>query len=197
MSARQLKSRAGFTLVELLVGMSLSLIVMAGVLSTFNFLGRNLVRLANQQKLESESRRTLGYFAQDLRMATALGSPNASAVTLTIPTSSGTTTVLYTYHTTATTIGGVSIPAGSLSRRAPAGGTPVILLNDIVSSGFAFAYYDRNDNAVTDFPEKVLSIRKVSMSFSTQRGDSANGTRTRVHQAASPRLAFRNKPMLQ
>ena len=69
MKHRSLQSRAGFTLVELLVGMSLALVVMTGVLSTFSFLGRNLNRLANQQKLESEGRRALAYFAQDVRMA--------------------------------------------------------------------------------------------------------------------------------
>jgi prepilin-type N-terminal cleavage/methylation domain-containing protein len=77
MTAPRRQSRAGFTLVELLVGMSLALIVMTGVLSTFSFLGRNLNRLANQQQLESESRRALAYFAQDVRMANALQAPTA------------------------------------------------------------------------------------------------------------------------
>lgn len=181
---------------ELLVGMSLALIVMTGVLSTFGFLGRNLNRLANQQILESESRRTLATFSRDLRMATTLTSPSSDSVTLTIPTTAGTSTVLYTYHTAAATVGGVSVPANSLTRRAPANGAPAVLLRDITSSGFSFTYYDGNNNLVTDFTNKVLSIRKVSMSFSTQSGNSLNGTRTQVFQGASPRITFRNKTLL-
>ncbi len=196
MTATRHQSRTGFTLVELLVGMSLALIVMTGVLSTFSFLGRNLNRLANQQKLESETRRTLAYFTQDIHMATALTSPSASTLTLTVPTTAGTSTVLYTYHTSAATVAGVSVPANSLTRRAPAGGTPVILLYDIMPSGFAFTYFDGTNTAVTDFTNKTLYIRKVSMSFSTQSGNSANGTRTQVNRGASPRLAFRNKALL-
>lgn len=187
---------AGFTLVELLVGMSLALIVMTGVLSTFGFLGRNLNRLANQQKLETESRRTLAYFSQDARVATALANPSATSITLTIPTTSGTTTVMYTYHASATTVAGVSVPANSLTRRSPSSGTPVILLNDIIDSGFSIAYFDSSNGLITDFTNKVLAIQKVSMSFSTQSGNSANGTRTQVFMSASPRVALRNKPLL-
>lgn len=187
---------AGFTLVELLVGMSLALIVMTGVLSTFGFLGRNLNRLSNQQKLEAESRRTLAYFSQDVRLATALTNPSATSVTLTIPTTSDTTTVMYTYHDSAATIAGVSVPANSLTRRSPSSGAPVILLNDIIDSGFSIAYYDSSNRLVTDFTNKVLAIQKVSISFGSQSGSSANGTRTQVFMSASPRVALRNKPLL-
>jgi prepilin-type N-terminal cleavage/methylation domain-containing protein len=191
------RSRAGFTLVELLVGMSLALIVMTGVLSTFSFLGRNLARLAHQQKLETEARRTLAYFAQDVRMATGfpIGSPPSNtAATFTLLTSAGTTTTAYNYYASATTVSGVSIPAGSLTRTTPSGGTPVILLTNLLS--FDFDYYDANDTAVTDFTNKVRSIKKVAMDFHSQTGRSADGTQAPVFPAASPRLTIRNKALL-
>lgn len=187
-------SHAGFTLVELLVGMSLSLIVMTGVLSTFSFLGRNLNRLTNQQQLESESRRTLAYFARDVRLASGFPddtAPSDSAVTFLIATSSGTTSAAYNYYPNATTVSGVSIPAGSVTRTAPADGTPVVLLTNLLD--FDFTYYDTNDNRVTDFTNKITSIKKVAVDFRSQTGNSANGTRTPVLQGNSPRLTLRNK----
>lgn len=189
------QSRAAFTLVELLVGMTLALIVMTGVLSTFTFLGRNLNRLSNQQKLESESRRTLAYFGQDVRMAIALTSPSDTTVTFTRYTSSGTTTTVYNYYSSATTVSGVAIPAGSLTRTTPSGGTPVILLTNLLS--FDIDYYDASDNAVTDFTNKVSSIKKVAMDFRSQTGSSPNGTLTPVYAGGSPRIAIRNKVLLE
>lgn len=190
-------SRAGFTLVELLVGMSLALIVMTGVLSTFSFLGRNLNRLANQQVLESESRRALAYLARDVRLASGFPddtAPDTTAVTFTIAANSGTSTAAYHYYTSGTTVGGVSIPAGSLTRTAPADGTPVVLLTNLLD--FDFTYYDATDNRVTDFNNKRSSIKKIAADFRSQTGSSANGTRTPVLQGTSPRLTIRNKALL-
>lgn len=66
----------GFTLVELLIGATLSAAVMAAVLSSYIFIGRNLARLANQQVLETEARRTLANFARDVRLASGLRYPD-------------------------------------------------------------------------------------------------------------------------
>ena len=87
---RRPHSRSGFTLVELLVGMTLALVVMTAVLSTFGFLGRNLNRLANQQQLESEGRRALAYFAQDVRMASGLSNPGDAQLELAVPAGTAT-----------------------------------------------------------------------------------------------------------
>ncbi|HEX7631695.1 MAG TPA: prepilin-type N-terminal cleavage/methylation domain-containing protein, partial [Lacunisphaera sp.] len=67
--AHRFSSAKAFTLTELLIGMTLSLIVMTAVLTSYTFMGRNLFRLANQQTLQTQSRRTLQYFQQDVRMA--------------------------------------------------------------------------------------------------------------------------------
>jgi len=44
---------AGFTLLELLISMSIATVLIAGVLSSYTYLGRNLVRNANLQQLVS------------------------------------------------------------------------------------------------------------------------------------------------
>jgi prepilin-type N-terminal cleavage/methylation domain-containing protein len=59
----------GFTLVELLVATSIATVLMAGMLSSYLFLGRNLVRNSNRQQLEAQSRVFLQAFARDVGMA--------------------------------------------------------------------------------------------------------------------------------
>ncbi len=207
---RRSHSRAGFTLVELLVGMSLALVVMTAVLSTFGFLGRNLNRLANQQQLESEGRRALAYFAQDVRMATGLSSPGDAQLELAVPAGTASRKIIYYYNsaTTATTVSigatgdqvSITAPGNSLVRfledtANPNTGSTVTLLRNLLSCDFD--YRDVSDNAVTDFTNKVTSIKKVALEFRSQTGDAANATRAPVYPAASPFLTIRNKALLE
>lgn len=210
MTTPRYHSRAGFTLVELLVGMTLALIVMTAVLSTFGFLGRNLNRLANQQQLESEARRALAYFAQDVRMASGLSSPGDAQLELAVPAGTATRKVIYYYNSaaTATTVSigatgdqvSVTAPGNSLVRfyentASPNTGSTVTLLRNLLSCDFD--YRDVSDNAVTDFTNKISSIKKVALEFRSQTGVANNGTLTPVYPGASPFLAIRNKPLLE
>lgn len=210
MTTPRYHSRAGFTLVELLVGMTLALIVMTAVLSTFGFLGRNLNRLANQQQLESEARRALAYFAQDVRMASGLSSPGEAQLELAVPAGTATRKVIYYYNSTdtATTVSigatgdqvSITAPGNSLVRfyentASPNTGSTVTLLRNLLSCDFD--YRDVSDNAVTDFTNKVSSIKKVALEFRSQTGVANNGTLTPVYPGASPFLAIRNKPLLE
>ena len=207
---RRSHSRAGFTLVELLVGMSLALVVMTGVLSTFAFLGRNLNRLANQQQLESEARRALAYFAQDVRMASGLSSPGTAQLELAVPAGTAVRKVIYFYNSadTATTVDigatgdevSITAPANSLVRFAedtanPNTGNTVTLLRNLLS--LDFDYRDVSENEVTDFTDKVSSIKRVALEFRSQTGVAANGTLTPVYPCASPFLTIRNKAFLE
>lgn len=179
--------------------MSLALIVMSAVLSSYAFLGRNLTRLANQHDLETSARRAQGYFAQDARMASDVSNPTSTSLTFDIPAATGTTTVSYSYYTSATTVGGVSIPAYSLARRTPASsGTPLILVRDIVPLSFAFKYYDASGTEYTT-PTSAnyrLGLKQVSFSYIARTGSGVNGTLTRNYTAESPRFALRNKALL-
>lgn len=185
------RSRAGFTLVELMIGATLSAAIMAAVLSSYLFMGRNLARLTNQQALQGESRRTLAYFNRDVRMASGLsGTISATAVTFILPTSTGTTTVAYSYDS----------GAGTLTR-TPASGTTLTLLRNITTDGLTFRFYDTSANEYTADTliagSYLTSIKQISLEFSTQTGSNANGTQTPVHQVASNRLIIRNRSLLQ
>jgi prepilin-type N-terminal cleavage/methylation domain-containing protein len=189
MAPTRSKNIRGFSLVELLVGMSLALIVMSAVLSSYLFLGRNLTRLVNQQAIETQARRTLGYFAQDVRMATDISSPSATGVTFTVKTSTGTTnTVGYTYDSTAKT----------LTRKSPAStGTALILMNNISTNGLTISYYDESGNPYTTYTNYLKGIKQIALSFTARAGSSVNGTQTQLLQISSPRLILRNRDLLQ
>ncbi len=47
----------GFTMVELLIGLSLAMLLTAAMLVSYTFLVRSLIRSSNQQQLEAQSRR--------------------------------------------------------------------------------------------------------------------------------------------
>ena len=192
------RPEAGFTLVEVLIAMTLGLIIMSGVMSTFVYLGRSLARLANQQTLEAEGRRTVLLFSQDVHMAQDVTSASDTAVTLTVPTSSGTASVSYTYYGSATTLGGVSIPALSFVRRVDSG-TPFVLARDLVNGANAqpllIKYYDVTDFEISSgtVSTRLRSIKKMSLEFSSQTGAAASGARTPVHSVITSLLLLRNK----
>ncbi len=189
---------AGFTLVELLIGMVLSLAVMSAVLTSYVFLARNFTRSlglssANQPTLEAQGRRALAYFIQDVRMTNGIsGTPSNTSVTLSLPTSSGSTTVTYTYDTTD--------PNNKKLVRTPASGTAQILQTNL--QNFFLRYYDAAgrpyDNATTPYTtttDYLSGIKQLSMTFMSQAGSSVNGTLTQVYESDSSRLIIRNKQL--
>lgn len=201
-------NRSGFTLVELLIGASLSAAVLLAVLSSYLFLGRNLVRLGNQQVLETQGRRTLAYFAEDVRMASGLtdtGNLSATRVSLTVPTGTGTNTITYYYNNSATATA-VSINGTSVSMAANAltrcvyNGTTVIsltLLQDITTGGLSFRYYDSSANEYTSYANYLSGIKQIALEFGTQSGTATTGTLTPIHRVASNRMVLRNHAFLQ
>ena len=159
--------------------MSISLIVMGGILAAYLFVGRNLTRLVNLQQQEVQSRRALREFTQDLSAGSQLTAATATQVQITKPIASGTTSVTYTY----------SSASGTLAR-ADAAGTRT-LLSGLTS--FAFTYYTETGNAVTGATQ---SVKSVEFTFASATGTAAAGTRA-SYASVSPRVVLRNKPALQ
>ncbi len=185
---RRPRTRAGFTLVELLVAVSLAGIVMTGMLTTYLFLGRNLVRLNNQQSLDEEHRRLLLEFSQDFRKAEAVTAASDTAVTFRVPTATTTFTITYTYTAGANF-------TGTLVRTTVPATTTRTIANSLGS--FDFDYFDASDTAVTNFPNKLTSVKKVSFDYTAQAGYARTGTRTPVQTIASARFLLRNARFLE
>jgi len=198
MQPRGPSNSAGFTLVELLVGATLSAALMAAVLSTYVYLGRNLARLANQQGLETEARRTLGYFQRDAQSASDLaGTPDVANVTFVIPDRAGTAIVTYAYDDA----------TGTLTRtltRAPDDSSVQILLRNVMNDDCAFRYYDGSGNPYdngaapyTTIPTYAKGIKQVSLQFSTRSGNASSGTLTAPYRGTSSLVVLRNRTLLQ
>ncbi|MBP6507309.1 MAG: prepilin-type N-terminal cleavage/methylation domain-containing protein [Opitutaceae bacterium] len=88
--------RKGFTLVEILIGASLSTFILAGVMTSFLFLGRSGANLQNYSDMEAQARRGLEYFAEDVRQASAITWNSATSVTLIVNSGN----VTYAYNST-------------------------------------------------------------------------------------------------
>jgi Tfp pilus assembly protein PilW len=200
---------AAFTLLELLIGLSLSLMVMTAVLTTYVSLGRNFTRSlglssANQPNLESQSRRTLATFAQDVRGSSGLAlAPTATSLTLTVPITTGTKTVSYYINATAApvtvTLSGYSttVPAQSLARVDGGNGATLTLQSSLQVAGTnTFSYYDSSGYPYTTYVNYLRGIKQVSLTVTAQAGSSTNGTLTETYVSDSPRLLFRNRPFL-
>jgi Tfp pilus assembly protein PilW len=214
------KKMAGFTLVEVLVGATLSAAVMAAVLSSYIYMARGLGRLANQQTLEMEGRRTLALFSQDARSASDLADTanlSATRVALTVPTASGTNTITYYYNNTpsAATVSingtSISMPANSLTR-CVYNGTSVsaftlLRLRNINNTAVAsrsdltFRYYDSSGNEYTSYADYLSGIKQLTIEFTSangnNKGDDTTSPQSATYQAKSARSILRNRALLQ
>lgn len=174
----------GFTLTELIVGMSLSVVIFAAILSGFTFLGRNLTRLVNTHDQEAKSRRAFHVFAKDISVATQVSSGSDVSLSLKIPDASGTTTTTVTY-----TYEQPSGASGTLTRTDSSGST--VLLTNLAA--FDFNYFN---GAGAPSSPGALGVKEVELSFTSTSGSAANGVQTR-YVSMSPRLLLRNKALLQ
>jgi prepilin-type N-terminal cleavage/methylation domain-containing protein len=165
------RSQQGFTLVELMVAMSLATIVIAGVLSAYTFLGRNLAKLVNQQQLQVKSQTAQQFLAKDVATATAVSTASASTCTLRFASAPD---ITYTYNS----------GTGKLTRDG------IAVLSDLTA--FSFAYYKNSGATTTSAPD----VKMVEMTYTATLGASAAGTYVSA-QYASPRLLMRNKVLLQ
>ena len=76
--------RRGFTLTEVLISASLGAVIMAGVLSTFLFIGRSSTNATSYSNMEAEARQGLERFGQDTRQASAITWNSPTDILLTV-----------------------------------------------------------------------------------------------------------------
>lgn len=167
----------GFTLVEVMIGATLSTIILAGTITVFLFLGRSGANLRNYSDMESQARKSLEIFAQDTRQASSLTWNSADSLTLVV----NSTNVYYTYV------------SGTFNRKTTAGVTK--LLTGITS--FTFSAYDINGGGITDFSTTAARItannstKQVQISLSAARSTQTVTTASNI--VLSARYVLRNK----
>lgn len=185
-STGKLRSRAGFTLSEVLIASTLSVFVMAGVLGAFLFFGRTGLAVGHYQAMETELRRGLEIFSEDVRMATDIRWTDAWQITLNVPAADGVAhPVSYAFQ-----------PArpGALTGhlyRIGADGRSERLVQD-VASDFAFHRYKLEQPGATDnTAANDLETKQLQLNLRTLRLTASGPAATQA--AISARYVLRNK----
>src|SRR5690349_7508656 len=87
------KQRAGYTLVELLVGLALGMLVLAALGSVYLFSLTSFATMANYADLNAKNRMASDIISRDIRSASSVASVTATLLVLRFPK----TDVSYTY----------------------------------------------------------------------------------------------------
>lgn len=179
----------GFTLVELLVAATLSGLVLAGVATTALQIARGGVRMNQYAEMGTQARRGIEQLEGDLKSASAITWNNASDITLTIPTTGGSTRQV-TYAWTGATQAFFLVPGASSAATAGR----VVLIRDLParadgSAGLVFSRYDLAGSAApTDAATKSLQV-------TVYVARSARGMANTTDTAVSAIFVLRNKPV--
>lgn len=166
----------GFTFVELMISMTLSLVVLTAVLTTFLFLARGGMRMAFYRDMEAQSRFVMQQFGRDARQATGVAWTGSTSLTLTVEG----VNVTYAYNAV----------AGTLSRAVP--GRPAQVVARGITA-FAFRAYDFSSselslsapNATTNAATKIVQV-EIDLARNTARTGATN-------QIISTRYMLRGK----
>lgn len=176
----------GFSLVEVIVAVTLSLLILGGVMSTFIMFVRSSIRIANYDRMEAQAARSLEILARDLRMAQGIvtedtpkvpaSARNILKITLTVPDAIGTGTTPVVYQFT-----------GSTFTRTAGLKTETLVTDIATNTGRFYAYNLVQAAAATDYETNQI---KISMTASPDsKGLYANTTKRII----SARFVLRNR----
>lgn len=152
------RAMKAFTLVELLIGMTLASVITLGVITGFTFLGRNMVRIANNSDLSSRASIASATIQQDVANAESITAVSSTGLTMVVDTGAGSETVTYTY----------SDANDEITRTDPSN-TYVVLRN---VSACTFTFTDSNSNTTTT----PSAVKKIEFDATTTTGSSGSGT---------------------
>jgi prepilin-type N-terminal cleavage/methylation domain-containing protein len=183
----------GYTLVELMIGMTLASVLMLAVLGTYLFLGRGSTRLSYQHALEIEARTILEKLAVDVRKTKYITNASATGLSLLLVDGS---TVTYSYASNDLTRDPGS---GAVSLTNDIKGEKVLVPVTLTSCNFNyFTTTDGNPTYQATATLVPLSIKQVSVDFTLRAGSPGIqdkvGTLTSF-SIASGWLLFRNKQL--
>lgn len=180
---------AGFTLVELIIAMTLSLMISAAVFQIFITIGRSSLRVVNYSIMETQTRRAFEQLAIDSRMANSFTATfNGGVITsfsLTIPKEdlSGTSTVVYGYTTIAGEDGQAFYYTYAPDPAAPLVTKTLYLIRNIKNITIV-----RYDSTATEIPAATTSstgIKHLQLSLSVKRGGGGVMDATQVIRSTS------------
>lgn len=178
----------GFTLVEVMVGATLSVFLLAGILSANLQIIRGGVRITQYAEMETQLRRGLEYLGRDIRDALTFTWNGESDITLTVPTDADSTTqVTYAWSSASQSfyrVAGAS-SAQLAGRLELVRGIPALANGD---AGLKFTRLDR-DGAAATTDEKT---QRLIVTMTVKR--SAKTAATATARSVSASFTLRNKP---
>lgn len=173
-----------------MVAASLSVLVLAGVMSAFLFIGRTGYNASSYSEMSTQTRRGLDAFANDARTASGIQWNSSQSITFTVPgAGSATTQVTYAYDSATTG------PTAGCFYRLPGGpastATRRILVSN-VAPGFTFRRYKLEQDGVIDHSaanDLETKLIQVDLQATRRRATAVAATQT----ALSARYLLRNK----
>lgn len=178
---RKIRGRlAGMTLVEIMVGAALSAFILAGTVSTFLFLGRSGANIQNYSDMESQARRALELFAEDVRQASAIVWNSRYQVTLTVNSAN----VVYSYSSTEATFSRVDASSNR------------VIITGITPSTFTFRAYNLSGTELpltnsTELSAAGTNTKQLQISLESTRSNQTVVAATNA--VLSARFILRNK----
>ncbi|SDS66468.1 prepilin-type N-terminal cleavage/methylation domain-containing protein [Opitutus sp. GAS368] len=185
-TGRRSNRRAGFTLVEVLMAMSLSLMVLAGTLTAFLMLLRSGIRVSNYSMMESQTRRAFEQLGVDARMANGYASiftnGTITACTFTIPSEDLSTISQVTYgfdHSNSANGKFFSVPGND-----PTATTGRVDLVQYVTS-LTFNRYDSTSTLIPASTTSDSGIKHIQVSINVSRGTLGVAATTQVIRSSA------------
>ncbi|MFP4069137.1 MAG: PilW family protein [Verrucomicrobiota bacterium] len=181
--------KRGFTLVELIVSMTLSGVILASITSTFMAFAIGSKSIGAYTEMSSQSRKTLELFSRDIRAADDVTSASKTRVVVTMPDNDfyAGESIEYVFDDL----------VGIFSRiEREEDGT--VVSNSVLLDGverFAFCYYDPLGSLLAyGSPSLLLSIKSVQIDSELLRDIS---TTDATDYIISARFMMRNRPVTQ
>jgi prepilin-type N-terminal cleavage/methylation domain-containing protein len=185
-SRRGLADEAGFTLVELLVAMTLSLIVLFALLQTFDAFSTSAARQTRVTDASDQVRRTMDSVVHDLRQAQTIevAGPNDLVYTVTDAAAhtvrgriclDGATGRLWRANVTTANPPAVPIAAGTACPTAGSGAYPVATLRSTNSASNPIFRYDSGTPS---------AVRNVSITLALSAGNAGHADTSTLRTSA-------------
>ena len=155
-SATALRKSRGFTLVEIMVTVTILAIVMASMIPTFLVFGKGMTALGNYSSMSMSSRNTLEEFSRDVHVAEEIRIASADELEVKLPADAGGFVINYKYDA----------DSGEFTRRKYDTDGATLIYETILFSGvsdFSMIFYNRSDNEVPDEGSTLTETRTIQL----------------------------------
>ena len=155
-SATALRKSRGFTLVEIMVTVTILAIVMASMIPTFLVFGKGMTALGNYSSMSMSSRNTLEEFSRDVHVAEEIRIASADELEVKLPADAGGFVINYKYDA----------DSGEFTRRKYDTDGATLIYETILFSGvsdFSMIFYNRSDFVIPDGASKEDETKTIQL----------------------------------